>query len=130
MTIEKVLPVQIEVDGENPMKCSGDCQLCEDCQSCRRYDFDIYDKRNNGKRHPDCIKDFGIPALQTDITLANQRLNKALERVRRLEEQVRSYNLSFRKLQAEIAVLQKDNQQLVNALDAQKTQNLRGINNG
>jgi len=83
MTIEKVLPVQIEVDGENPMLCELDCPYRDGYERfCSRYNATLPVKTQ--KRCPKCLKDFGIPSTQTDLAYANKMLAEAIEKNEKL----------------------------------------------
>lgn len=54
--IERLMPVFIYVDDDDPLKCDAECPWCYDNWECRRYSGM---EKGSMIRGPGCIEDFG-----------------------------------------------------------------------
>ena len=116
MTIEKILPVQIEVWNDDPTMCAGGCVFTEGGFRCQRYDNDSDDvSRKSYARHPGCIKDFGIPCTQTDLNYANIKLDEANKEITKLKGLLIHNEVNTGMLRVLAQKLEADNMKLAEA---------------
>ena len=68
MRLKQKIEVQIEVEDENPLKCSEDCIFWSAYHyTCSYYIVDEPDDGDGPTRRPKCLEEFGIPKTEIKI---------------------------------------------------------------